>query len=666
MCGITAIIRKSELVTNVKNADNKEHFELLMNSLNQLQNRGYDSLGIGFIEKSKSNEAILHTKKTCDVQHMNVNSFLYNDTILQKMNVYGTMLGHTRWATHGSKTVKNAHPHTSMNGLFSLVHNGIIENYASLKQFLTDYGYVFKSETDSEVIVNLLEHHFLKNHMHVNNKETSICEILRIVCKKLQGTYGLAIISKETPEKIYCVKNGSPLIIGENNEYIIASSEVAGFYGMINHYYSLESNQIFVLDANSGIKCIFDEKEELQMNEVDEANMSFESSPDPYRHWTIKEILEQPITLMNTINQGARIYNGSIHLGGLVKYEDVLSKVQHVVLLGCGSSMYAAQCASYYFKEISNIDTVSVYDGADFSLLDLPKTKRKNEKGLHDNNMIMVVICSQSGETMDLLKCIQRLKSEKHRCVLVGIVNVVDSQIAREVDCGVYLNVGREVSVASTKAFNSALLTFYMIATWLRMRLDGNYEHQQMKCTENIRQLIQKMRLNTSQYISMGECTYDRYDLGKINCASLFILGKGKMEPIAKECALKFKEMAYLHAEGSNSSALKHGPFALLQPGYPVILLIDKDNKQKLLNTYEEIISRGAYVLIITDCTSYELSNIHANEERTKKIIYVPHVECLQEIIFTHVMQLLAYSISIQNGINPDKPRNLAKVVTVE
>tara|TARA_Y100001958_G_C21239343_1_gene566605 strand:- start:276 stop:2264 length:1989 start_codon:yes stop_codon:yes gene_type:complete len=662
MCGITAIIQKND-TTKI---ENNEIFDLLMNSLEQLQNRGYDSLGIGYIEKTNTNDVILHTKKTCDVHHLDMKSFVSEDSMFKTMDVYGTVLGHTRWATHGSKTVKNAHPHTSMNGVFSLVHNGIIENYVALKRFLIEKDYAFKSETDSEIIVNLLEYYFVNDKTNLKEKEKSVCEILRMVSKMLQGTYGLAIICKYTPDRIYCIKNGSPLIIGENNEYIIASSEVAGFYGMINHYYSLESNQIFVLDANSGIRHMFDNKEEIQMNKVDKGNMLFESSADPYKHWTIKEILEQPVTLMNTINQGARIYNGAIHLGGLIKYADVLSKVSHVVLLGCGSSMYAAQCAQYYFKEISNIETVSVHDGADFTLLDLPKTKRKSVKGLHDGNMIMVVICSQSGETMDLLKCIQRLKSEKHRCVLVGIVNVVDSQIAREVDCGVYLNVGREVSVASTKAFNSALLTFYMIATWLRVRLDGNYEHQQIKCTENIRQLIHKMKMNTSQYLSMGDDIYERYELERINRASLFILGKGKMESIAKECALKFKEMAYLHAEGCNSSALKHGPFALLTADYPVILLIDKEHKQKLLNTYEEIVSRGAYVLIITDCLSYELASIECNKGTLKNIIYVPYVECLQEILFTHVMQMLAYAISIKNGINPDKPRNLAKVVTVE
>ncbi|NDC89763.1 MAG: SIS domain-containing protein, partial [Bacteroidetes bacterium] len=413
-----------------------------------------------------------------------------------------------------------------------------------------------------------------------------------------------------------------------------------------------------------------------------------------------------------TINHGARIYNNHVRLGGLQLLDAFVHGIRHVVLLGCGTSLYASQCAAHYFRKIPSIETTSVFDGAEFELNMLPKVaengssrssnqnQNQNQNSTTDidvassrqsNPSIVVLLCSQSGETMDLIRCLNLLDSVKMTCITVGVINVVDSQIARSVDCGIYMNAGREVSVASTKAFVSALLVYYMAALWIesnasmysslsaeraaaaaaafgiskridaiRDTIQSIYDMQHdapVETQDAFAHIVNAIASTTTpNHDDFGnESVYSRPGM------SLFVLGRGKLAHVAKECALKFKEMCYIHAEGCHSGSLKHGPFALLEPGFLVVLLVDQENQEKLMNTYEELKSREATILIVTDAP-LQLPN----KDNRQLCLYVPRNEHLSEIIFAHVMQRIIYQIAVRRGLNPDRPRNLAKVVTVE
>ena len=748
MCGITAILKKKRNIHldkqepnhNDQSNDDLHSVDLAFLSLEQLQNRGYDSLGVGIIHDGK-----ICSEKTCT---LNNDEFSRISRIV-KERAYdyepSLIIGHTRWATHGGRNVRNAHPHTSNSGLVSLVHNGIIENYIELKNDLMKNDvYQMHSETDSEVIANLLEKEFKRiqstlspsfTQFEVNAEELEYrqrvdeaMESIESVIRQLKGTYGLVIIFSFLPQTLFLVKHGSPLLFGENEGVYMATSEVTGFCGQITHYNSIKSKQVVALDANHGIithnstsnhNChtlsipksldsMIPHNQEVVTNSLNPfqthaihqsiINESL-SLPTQFNHWTQKEIIEQHATLMQSINHGARIYNNQLHLGGLKIIEPFIQNIRHVVLLACGTSLYASQCATHYFRLIPSIETTSVFDGAEFELDMLPKSYSNIPAHTTYNSSItdvasclpntLVFLCSQSGETMDLIRCLNILESAKSKCFTIGIVNVVDSQIARNVDCGIYMNAGREVSVASTKAFLSALIVYYMASLWIQSKwiesktnnsilpihtskrvdsirdtIQSIYDMQHSKPIEKqnafssvVQSIVSATSIITNLSHHHNSVKSESY-IGK----SLFVLGRGKLAHIAKECALKFKEMCYIHAEGCHSGSLKHGPFALLEPNFPVILLIDNENKEKLMNTYQELKSRNADVFIITD-TSLDL---HLANDDINRCIYIPRNEHLPEIIFTHVMQRIIYQIAVLRGLNPDKPRNLAKVVTVE
>ena len=770
MCGITGILKKKKrhhlheqekIATKSSNVD-LHSVDLAFLSLEQLQNRGYDSLGVGTIH-----HGTICTEKTCTLTDKEFTRI--SNIVKEREN--GTepslIIGHTRWATHGGRNVRNAHPHTSNSGLVSLVHNGINENYLELKSELvqTD-AYQMHSETDTEVIANLVEKQF--KHIHTSPLPSSLpsssnttttssdesevegchtneieyrqriddaIESIEAVIHQLKGTYGLVVIFSFLPQTLFLVKHGSPLLFGENEDAFMATSEVAGFCGQITHYNSMKPRQVVALDAHLGIlthryscnhtlnnfpnppnppnspklllpdstiprnqEVVAKPLNPFQTHAIDNSVLNESLSlPTHFNHWTQKEIVEQHKTLMQSINYGARIYNDHVHLGGLKIIEPFIQNIRHVVLIACGTSLYASQCATHYFRLIPSIETTSVFDGAEFEIDMLPKSYSNTSAPSTCNSSVtsiteiasclpntLVFLCSQSGETMDLIRCLHLLESNKSRCFTIGIVNVVDSQIARNVDCGIYMNAGREVSVASTKAFLSALIVYYMASQWIQSKwiesktnssilpihmskrvvsirdaIQSIYDMQHSEPIENqtaFSCLVKSIESITSTL--QPNHRLESSHLGK----SLFVLGRGKLAHIAKECALKFKEMCYIHAEGCHSGSLKHGPFALLEPNFPVILLIDNENKEKLMNTYQELKSRDAAVFIVTDTNLHNqiaIDDVH-------RCVSIPRNEHLPEIIFTHVMQRIIYQIAVLRGLNPDKPRNLAKVVTVE
>ena len=593
-------------------------FEYLINGLKQLQNRGYDSAGICGIKKDR--KWVIHKYASTE----NINAL--NELEKRKDEYKGITNGiaHTRWATHGPKTDKNSHPHISQSGLFSIVHNGIIENFHSLKQMLIENGFAFQSETDSEVIANLLEF----------NYEGDVKMCIQKTINNLEGTWGLAIICLEFPEQLFCTRHGSPLLVGKDDNIAIVTSEQSGFCGLMNDYIVLQNNDICLIEKiENKIAVITNESYDLKKTTASQ----FISSPYPYPHWTLREINEQIDSSLRAISLGGRLLsNNEVKLGGLDENKVELMEINHLVLLGCGTSYFSGLMAIHFFKELGNFHSVQILDGADFNDRDIPK-----------NGKTALVLISQSGETKDLHRCIQIGK--QHDLFLIGLVNVVDSLIAREVHCGCYLNAGREVAVASTKAYSSQVILLSMMAVWFAQQRDL-YPLKRTQYVKDIRNLHYDI-----QY-TLEKNTFSDDLLNIVNKPSCFLLGKGKGESVAKEGALKIKEISYIHAEGYSTSSLKHGPFALLEKDFPVILLAPhNEHYSKSENAFEEIKSRHASIVWITN-----------KESDKQNCLYVANNETFLDLLMVIPLQLMAYHLSVKKELNPDMPRNLAKVVTVE
>jgi glucosamine--fructose-6-phosphate aminotransferase (isomerizing) len=365
-------------------------------------------------------------------------------------------------------------------------------------------------------------------------------------------------------------------------------------------------------------------------------------SPDPFKHWTLKEIYDQPNTVLNSMNNGGRIKNkAEVKLGGLEEHIDILKTIDNIIILGCGTSYFAGLYGMHFFKQVGNFNTVQVFDGAELTEYDIPKI----------GNTAFILI-SQSGETKDLHRCVEIAKN--NNIITIGIINVVDSLIAREVDCGIYCNAGKEVGVASTKAFTSQVVCLSLTAIWFATIHNLNEK-------KRIKMIFDLNNLSNDIQIILNSCSEQVQQLAsKITSNSLFLLGKGCDEYIAKEGSLKIKEMSYIHAEGYSASSLKHGPFSLLDETFPVIILnLDRNHHAKILNCYQEVASRNSPIIIIS-------SDMNISNDVLCEVIYVPENNTYASLLGIIPIQLLAYHLSIKKGINPDKPKNLAKVVTVE
>ena len=608
MCGIIAYI-------------GNDIFSVLIKGLELLQNRGYDSAGICSIK----NEEFILDKLASD----NNNAIQNLKDYKEKYENCNIGIAHTRWATHGGKTDINAHPHIDYYNTFSIVHNGIIENYLEIKELLEKEGYIFKSDCDSEVICNYLSYQYKK----LGDTKLAILKMTEV----LEGTYGIVILKIDEPNKLYCIRLGSPLLIGINNKEAFIVSESLAFQNRVNNYFCLGNNDLCIIEyKDDKITYTNNNNYQLKKNHIEENKLS----PDPYPYWLIKEIEEQPKSFLRAIGNGGRLYNDEIKLGGMNNYKDELKNTKNIILLGCGTSLNAGYIARYFFKEYNNFNSIQVFDGSEFEINDIPK-----------NGRTVIILISQSGETKDLIRCIPIAR--KKNIILIGVCNVVDSYISREVDCGCYLNAGRENSVASTKAFTSQVIVLILLSLWFS-QLSKSNNLKRKKVISDLRKLYLDIEIclgiknEVKKYVNM-------IDNKKFN--SVFILGKGKNKFIADEGALKIKEISYIHAEGYSGSSLKHGPFGLLEKGFPVILVdIDDEYHNKMNNVYEEVKSRGANVITITD---------DVNMIRENKIL-VPKNKNFSFLLSVIPFQYLAYYLSLNRGHNPDYPRNLAKVVTVE
>ena len=654
MCGIFGIVLLQQSSESI--------YKLIINGLIQLQNRGYDSCGLSILHNFSFNmplsgaeipkggfEPLLcassmrkgvnieNKEKTFDVlKCASTNKINAIDKLLGlvkdlEINNSTIGIGHNRWATHGMKTDANAHPHLSNDRNFVIVHNGIIENYHILKKMLLENGFTFFSQTDTEIIVNLLQY----NYSLLNNTFESIRKTIR----ELDGTYGLIIQSLYEPNKLFCVRNGSPLLIAQTEDRVIITSEQSGFCNMVNNYITLNNDDICII-----------EQTETQINLVSnhaylKKNITILEdvlTPYPYTHWTLKEINDQPNTIMNAINKGGRIKSKTeVKLGGLEQCAYNLKNIKNIIILGCGTSFFAGLYGMYFFKQICNFNTVQVFDGAEFNNYDIPK--------IGETSFILI---SQSGETKDLHRCIEIAKL--NNITTIGIINVVDSLIAGEVDCGIYCNAGKEVGVASTKSFTSQVVCLSLAALWFAQLHNIN---------ENKRAgMIRDLHNLSNDFKNTLDCCSEhiREIAKKIKAPSMFLLGKGSDEYIAKEGSLKIKEISYIHSEGYSSSSLKHGPFALLDENMPVIILnLDQMHRAKTINCCQEVASRKSPIILITN-TRDDVQGINC------ETVFIPENKTYGSLLGVVPIQFLAYYLSVERGINPDKPKNLAKVVTVE
>ena len=623
MCGICCYI------------GDENAFLSIFNGLTVLQNRGYDSCGISTISNniitskfaSTDTETALNKLKPFSVDHGN--------------NCIG--IGHTRWATHGSKCDKNAHPHNDNKNRISLVHNGIIENYSTLYNNLIKKGYTFTSETDTEVIANLIGSFLDEGY--------DIYKSIENTEKIMTGTWGIAIIYINEPNKIFLSKNGSPLLVGlsTNRRFAYIASEQSAFSNSINQYFSMHDKQLLILTKNSDnfiYQYVHSTNESIDFNTntklINTIAEYVAVSPEPFPHYTIKEIYEQSSSVLHAINNGGRIKNEyEVHIGGLNHKLDVLSKIKHLIILACGTSLHAGLVGAKYMRELRAIESVRVIDAAEFSIYDIPAN--------YSDYGILAV--SQSGETRDVINSLNIVKS--YNIPIISVVNVVGSLITKMSDCGVYLNCGREVGVAATKSFTSQCIILILISIWFSQNNQTN-KHLRGQLITGLRNLS----FDISETLKLYEhCKKIALKLLPHN--NCFILGSSHAEPITYEASLKLKEIGYINAQGYPSGALKHGPFAIITDDTPIffIILNDTDNIKTHVAA-SATRTRGSYNILITNQPIGEDDGFYDD------IITIPD-NTIGGIMAIIPFQFIAYCLGILKDTNPDRPKHLAKTVTV-
>jgi glucosamine--fructose-6-phosphate aminotransferase (isomerizing) len=630
MCGITAYL------------GSESAFEYILDSLILLQNRGYDSAGICTIDK---NESTFNCTKYASNKENTAIELLQKYTSIHSENTVG--LGHTRWATHGAKTDTNAHPHFDSSNRICVVHNGIIENYLEIKEKLITKGITFKSQTDTEVIPKLLGYYLEKEIERVGGSYDNIDfqnNVLTKTIEELHGTWAIVILFLNTPDKLYLCKNGSPLVLGVDNRFALISSEQLSLSKYFNNYITLNDGDIVTIEKGSDGVIRFPNRTNYIENVIQ--NKVLETSSYPYPHWTIKEICEQPMSIMRTLNMGGRLLGESgVKLGGLDERRELLLDIEHIILLGCGTSLNAAHIGCKIMQSLKCFNSVNCIDASEFTLDDIP-----------NNGKTGFVLLSQSGETKDVHRCMELIRNRDFP--IMAIVNVVGSLIARDSDCGIYLNAGREVGVASTKAFTSQIVALTLMSVWFSQN-KNTCVHLRTQYIKNLRNLS----LDVEQLL--GSCMEKIRDIAKsiVNTHSMFLLGRGLAQFIANEGALKIKEIGYIHAEGYPGGSLKHGPFALIDKETVVILIAPKDdNFSKMINAAEEISSRAGRIILITNSGH----RVDYKKELFESVITIPTNETLQCLLSVIPLQILAYEVALLKGHNPDFPKNLAKVVTVD
>ncbi|MCC5940303.1 MAG: glutamine--fructose-6-phosphate transaminase (isomerizing) [Balneolaceae bacterium] len=613
MCGIVGYIGD-------RNAS-----EILIKGLKRLEYRGYDSAGVALINGS------LQMKK-CKGKVDQLSK------LLEENNLSGSMgIGHTRWATHGEPNDVNSHPHVSEDGKIAIVHNGIIENYSTLKKQLIDRGKTFQSQTDTEVLVLLLEEIYNKS------KDVSFEEAIQLTLKQIVGTYGLAIIHTESPEKIFIARKGSPLLLGIGDNEMFIASDASPIVEFTNKVIYLDDGEMASITRNNyKVKTIDDV---VLTKEVHELAISLEEIEKAgYPHFMLKEIFEQPRSIADCMRGRVVKETNSIQLGGIEDVMDELVHARRIVIAACGTSWHSGLVGEYLFEELAKLP-VEVEYASEFRYRD-PLIGRGD----------VLLVISQSGETADTLAA---MKEAKNRGALVlGICNVVGSTISRDTDAGVFTHAGPEIGVASTKAFTAQVVVLTMMALAVGKR-KGVLSDEEMKMY--IEELL--------KIPSKVEYILEHTDEPIQKMASLFTyapnflyLGRSYNFPVALEGALKLKEISYIHAEGYPAAEMKHGPIALIDEMMPVLVIAATEHtNDKMISNIEEVKARkGRIISIMNDANSdvKDISDFHISIPTTK--------DCFSPLLTVIPLQLLSYYIAVNRGCNVDQPRNLAKSVTVE
>lgn len=612
MCGIVGYI------------GNKEALPIIIDGLKKLEYRGYDSAGIALL-----NGQIENFKKKGKVSDLE--NFIAEKKITGQIGI-----GHTRWATHGKPSDINSHPHTSMNGIFSLVHNGIIENFSKLKEDLVGQGYVFHSNTDTEVLANLIEYFY--------TKESGLAaeDAIQLALTKVVGAYGIAVLCEQEKDKVIVARKGSPLVVGLGiNEYFIASdaSPIAEFTNQVTY---LKDNELAVITKNSyTLKNILNDPISMTVSNIDMEIGTVDK--EGFDYFMLKEIYEQPKTVEETFRGRLQADQGSIVLGGLLDVFPRIVEANRIVIIGCGTSWHAALIAEYLIEEYAQVQ-VEVEYASEF----------RYRKPIINKEDVFIII-SQSGETADSLAALQLAKD--HGALTIGICNVVGSTLARETDAGVYTHAGIEIGVASTKAFTAqvtALTLFGLKLAKARAKIsESDYSDLIHELSSIPGKLTQVLRQSDNI-----EKIAKKY---KESINALY-LGRGYLFPVALEGALKLKEISYIHAEGYASGEMKHGPIALVDDNLPVIVVAHQDSYyEKIVSNILEVKARNGNVIAIV------CEGDHGLSEMVDDIIEIPNSHpAIAPLLSVVPLQLLAYHMAVMRGCNVDQPRNLAKSVTVE
>jgi len=610
MCGIVGYI------------GNKKASHLLINGLKRLEYRGYDSSGIALFENGKIN--VLKQKGKVE----------YLDRMVPHNMINSTLgIAHTRWATHGFPNYENAHPHTDNSKEIAIVHNGIIENYASIKKKLLSDGYTFESDTDTEVLAVFIGHLYKKTQ----DLETAV----RLALREIDGTYGIAVVSSYEPDKIIGARLGSPMILGiGEDEYILASDAAAIIQHTKQVVYIEDGEMVIVKQDGFVTKTIDNEETDSIINEIEFDIEQIEKSG--FEHFMLKEIFEQPDTIMNSFRGRLIADKGNVRLGGLNSVKDRLLKAKRIILTACGTSWHAALTAEYMIEQLAQIP-VEVEYASEF---------RYRNPIIGPDDIVFAI--SQSGETLDTIAALREAKQKG--ALTLGIVNVVGSTIARDTEAGIYLHAGPEIGVASTKAFTSQLTVLALIALYL-----GRQRHLSQIDGKRIANELLALPEKVKKVLTLQneiEKIADEYYQSK----NFLYLGRGFNFPLALEGALKLKEISYIHAEGYPAAEMKHGPIALIDENMPVVFIATQDEiYDKVLSNIEEVKTRKGKVIAIAN----------EGDERIKtvadRVIYIPDtLPMLNPILAVVPLQMLAYYIAIKLECNVDQPRNLAKSVTVE
>lgn len=614
MCGIVAYVGK------------KQAYPIIIKGLHRLEYRGYDSAGVALL-----NEEIFIYKKKGKVSVL--------EQHVEGKNIESCIgIGHTRWATHGEPNDENAHPHFSGSTNIAMIHNGIIENYAPLKKELIKRGHHFLSETDTEVLVHLIE--------DIQQKEkVTLVEAVRMALNGVIGAYAIVVMSKNDPETLIIAKKSSPLVVGlgaNNNEFFIASDATPIVEYTKNVVY-LEDEEIAVLTPGKEMHLMNIKKQE-KTPYIQQLELNLEAiEKGGFEHFMLKEIYEQPRSIRDSFRGRLNINDGIVSLGGILDYEQKMMNAQRIIFVACGTSWHAGLVGEYLFEDLARIP-VEVEYASEF---------RYRNPIINENDVVIAI--SQSGETADTLAAI-KLAKEKG-ATIIGICNVVGSTISRATDAGSYTHAGPEIGVASTKAFTSQVTVLTLMALSLAQSkgtLSDSKFRQLLVELDSIPDKVEQMLKSDAKIEAIAALFKD--------ARNFLYLGRGYNFPVALEGALKLKEISYIHAEGYPAAEMKHGPIALIDEHMPVVVIATKHgNYEKVVSNIEEVKARNGKIIAIVTKGDTEVKAI------ADYVIEVPETEdALSPLLTSIPLQLLSYHIAVMRGCNVDQPRNLAKSVTVE